>query len=162
MKDFDVRETLKELESGSLPAWIQDHLRRYVESNGADGHYFDASAVGASGLVPSLLLTTIGRRSGKASTMPLFYGETADGYVVIGSKGGADTHPGWHLNLLSNPAAQVQVGAHRYVVEARVAQGEERVGLWQQMVAIYPPYEAYQAATRREIPVVVLARVQKV
>ena len=159
MTDFDVRETVKALESGTVPAWIQDHLRRYVESNGADGHYFDASAVGASGLVPSLLLTTVGRRSGRRTTMPLFYGTTTNGYVVIGSKGGSDTHPAWHLNLLADPNAEVQVGAGRHAVRARLAEGRERADLWKQMVAVYPPYTRYQAATQREIPVVVLERV---
>lgn len=159
MTDFDVRDTVKELESGTVPGWIQEHLRRYVASNGQDGHYFDASAVGASGLVPSLLLTTVGRRSGKRTTMPLFYGTTTTGYVVIGSKGGSDTHPAWHLNLLANPAAEVQVGAAHHAVRARLAQGQERAALWQQMVAVYPPYTSYQAATQREIPVVVLERV---
>lgn len=158
-KEFDVKATVQELESGHVPGWIQDHLRRYLESNGKDGHYFDASAVGATGLVPSLLLTTIGRKSGKRTTMPLFYGETDSGYVVIGSKGGSDTHPAWHLNLLSDPSAEVQVGEHHYAVRARVASGEERSRLWEQMVAVYPPYTNYQRATSREIPVIVLERV---
>ncbi len=158
-KEFDVKESIKEIESGRLPSWIQDHLRRYIESNGRDGHYFDASAVGASGLVPSLLLTTTGRRSGKRTTMPLFYGETETGYVVIGSKGGANTHPAWHLNLLANPSADVQVGENHYKVCARIAEGSERARLWNQMCAVYPPYAQYQAATSREIPVVVLERI---
>lgn len=159
MSNFDVKETVRELESGHVPDWIQDHLRRYLASNGADGHYFDASAVGASGLVPSLLLTTTGRRSGSLNTMPLFYGETSTGYVVIGSKGGSDSHPAWYLNLLAKPHAEVQVGPDRYPVKARVAEGDERSGLWNQLVAIYPPYTKYQQATSREIPVVVLERV---
>ena len=157
-QEFDVKATVKELESGKVPAWIQDHLRRYIESKGNDGHYFDASAVGAVGLVPSLLLTTTGRKSGKRTTMPLFYGETPKGYVVIGSKGGSDMHPAWHLNLLAEPRAEVQVGEHHYSVRARVASGEERTRLWEQMVSIYPPYTKYQQATSREIPVVVLER----
>lgn len=158
-QEFDVKESVKALESGNVPSWIQDHLRRYIESNGKDGHYFDASAVGASGLVPSLLLTTTGRKSGKRTTMPLFYGETEGGYVVIGSKGGSDTHPAWHLNLLADPKAEIQVGEHHYSVVARIASGEERARLWEQMVSVYPPYTKYQQATNREIPVVVLDRV---
>ena len=158
-KEFNVKETVKELESGQVPSWIQDHIRRYIETNGKDGHYFDASSVGASGLVPSLLLTTTGRRSGRRSTMPLFYGETENGYVVIGSKGGSDTHPAWHLNLLADPHAEVQVGELHYSVKARLAEGDERSRLWDQMVSVYPPYTKYQQATGRAIPVVVLERV---
>lgn len=155
----DTQEPGGAPDSPRVPAWIQDHLRRYIESNGQDGHFFDGSSVGASGLIPSLLLTTTGRRSGQQLTMPLFYGETANGYVVIGSKGGSDTHPAWHLNLLADPNARVQVGAAHYAVRARVAAGEERAKLWSQMVALFPPYARYEQATRREIPVVVLERV---
>jgi proline iminopeptidase len=109
--------------------------------------------------VPTLLLTTAGRRSGQPITMPLIYGEVGGKYVVVASKGGAPTHPGWYLNLVAQPAVEVQVRADRFRATARTATGEERARLWQTMAAIYPPYNAYQAKTQREIPVVVLERV---
>jgi len=143
----------------NLPQWIGEHLRRYVESDGADGHLWDTTAVGGPGPVPTLLLTTAGRRSGQPITMPLIYGEVGGKYVVVASKGGAPTHPGWYLNLVAQPAVEVQVRADRFRAAARTATGEERARLWQTMAAIYPPYNAYQAKTQREIPVVVLERV---
>ena len=143
----------------NLPQWIGEHLRRYVESDGADGHMWDTTAVGGPGPVPTLLLTTAGRRSGQPITMPLIYGEVGGKYVVVASKGGAPTHPGWYLNLVAHPAVEVQVRADRFRAAARTATGEERARLWQTMAAIYPPYNAYQAKTQREIPVVVLERV---
>ena len=143
----------------NLPQWIGEHLRRYVESDGADGHLWDTTAVGGPGPVPTLLLTTAGRRSGQPITMPLIYGEVGGKYVVVASKGGAPTHPGWYLNLAAQPAVEVQVRADRFRATARTATGEERARLWQTMAAIYPPYNAYQAKTQREIPVVVLERV---
>lgn len=158
MSDFDVAATVDELESGTVPAWIRQHLAQYLASGGHEGHYFDASTVGAAGLVPSLLLTTVGRRSGRRTTMPLFYGTTAQGFVVIGSKGGAATHPAWYHNLRADPVAAVQVGPRHHAVRARTARGDERAALWAQMVALYPPYADYQARTTREIPVVVLER----
>ena len=143
----------------NLPQWIGDHLRRYVESNGADGHLWDSKPVGGPGLLPTLLLTTTGRRSRQPITMPLIYGEADGKYVIVASKGGAPQHPGWYLNLVAQPAVEVQVGADRFRATARTATGEERSRLWQAMAAIYPPYNAYQAKTQREIPVVVLERV---
>jgi deazaflavin-dependent oxidoreductase (nitroreductase family) len=143
----------------NLPQWIGDHLRRYVESDGADGHLWDTTAVGGPGPVPTLLLTTSGRRSGQPITMPLIYGEADGTYVVVASKGGAPTHPGWYLNLVAQPAVEVQVLADRFRAKARTATGEERARLWQTMAAIYPPYNVYQAKTQREIPVVVLERI---
>ena len=143
----------------NLPQWIGEHLRRYVESDGADGHLWDTTAVGGPGPVPTLLLTTSGRRSGQPIVMPLIYGEVDGKYVVVASKGGAPTHPGWYLNLVAHPAVEVQVIADRFRATARTATGAERARLWQTMAAIYPPYNAYQAKTQREIPVVVLDRV---
>jgi len=140
-----------------LPAWIQDHMRRYPESDGADGHMWNSSAAGGPGPVPTLLLTTTGRKSGKARMLPLIYGKAKDGYVIVASKGGAPAHPDWYLNLVARPEVEVQVEAKRFRAKARTTSGSERSALWQQMGAIYRPYEDYQKRTDREIPVVMLA-----
>lgn len=139
-----------------LPKWIADHLQRYLETDGADGHMWDSAPVGGPGPIPTLLLTTTGRRSGNPIVMPLIYGEAGGKYVVVASKGGAPTHPGWYLNLSAHRAVEVQILAKRFRATARTASGAERAELWQQMAAIYPPYDDYQAKTDREIPVVVL------
>ena len=144
--------------SAELPDWIRDHLQRYLSTNGEDGHLWDATLGGGTGLVPTLVLTTTGRKSGKPLTLPLIYGRAGDSYVVIASKGGAPQHPTWYLNLEANPEVEVQVKAERFRARARTATGTERAALWQQLVEIYHPYEKYQAATSREIPVVVLDR----
>ncbi len=144
----------------NLPDWITDHLQRYLASDGADGHYWDASIGGGAGMVPTLLLTTRGRKSGKVLTLPLIYGRAGDGYCVIASKGGAPAHPAWFLNLEAEPEVHVQVGATKFMARARQAEGEEREALWAQMVAIYGPYTDYQAATERRIPVVVMDPVE--
>jgi len=158
MSKIDVDQAVRDLEAGKTPEWIAEHLRIYRESGGAEGHLFDSSVGGGLGLVPSLLLTTVGRRSGEKRTSPLFYGTAGEAYVVIGSKGGADTQPGWYLNLLTNPAVEVQAGREHFPARARVATGKEREQLWEQMVQLYPPYREYQKKTRREIPVVVLEK----
>lgn len=134
-----------------LPDWIQDHLRRYLDSDGADGHIWNG--------VPTLLLTTRGRRSGTWQTLPLIYGSAGAAYVLVASKGGHADHPLWYKNLVAEPEVRVQVAADRFSARARTAQGEERRQLWQTMRAIWPQYDDYQAATEREIPVVVLDRV---
>ncbi len=136
-----------------LPDWIRDHIRRYLESDGADGPMWD---LGGPGLVPTLLLTTTGRKSGKPQILPLIYGKTENGYAIVASKGGAPSHPAWYLNLTAHPEVEVQVEAERFPVKARTATGAERSALWDQMVGIYPPYADYQKRTEREIPVVIL------
>ncbi len=145
--------------SAELPAWIKDHLRRYLATDGADGYLWDASLGGGKGLVPTLLLTTIGRKSGKVLTLPLIFGRSGANYVVVASKGGAPTHPAWYLNLQTNPEVQVQVKAEKFTARAHTAEGAERTALWRTMVEIYGPYEQYQTKTDRQIPVVVLTPV---
>ena len=75
--------------SPKLPAWVRDHLARYIATDGADGYLWDASLAGGEGMIPTLLLTTKGRKTGVPLTMPLIFCETDGGYAVIASKGGA-------------------------------------------------------------------------
>ncbi|CAA9568361.1 MAG: AclJ, partial [uncultured Thermomicrobiales bacterium] len=77
---------------------------------------------------------------------------------VVASKGGADTHPLWYLNLLEQTEVQLQVLSDRFIARARPATPEEKPRLWRMMADIYPPYEEYQAKTEREIPIVILER----
>lgn len=157
MNDY-VDKTVEDIDRGALPQWITDHVRAYQESDGAQGHYWDATAVGGDGPVPCLLLTTIGRRSGKATTHPLVYGTDGDRYVIVASKGGADTHPQWYFNLRATPRVEVQVGQEKFIATATLASGDERRRLWLLMAGVCPPYTDYQAKTLREIPVFVLRR----
>lgn len=142
-----------------LPDWIKNHLARYIATDGADGYLWDASGGGGKGLVPTLLLTTTGRKSGNALTLPLIFGRSGPNYVVVASKGGAPTHPSWYLNLQANPDVRVQVKGDKFTARAHTADAQERATLWPKMVEIYGPYEQYQAKTDRQIPVVVLSPV---
>ena len=140
----------------SLPGWIKEHIALYLRDPEA-GHYWDASLGGGEGMLTTLLLTTKGRRTGNELMIPLIYRPTATGgYCVIASKGGAPAHPAWFLNLEADPNVHVQVAGEQFDAVARVAEGAEREQLWQLMVDYYGPYTDYQAATQREIPVVVL------
>ena len=140
----------------SLPDWIREHVELYLR-DGEAGHHWDASLGGGEGMLTTLLLTTRGRKSGKQLIIPLIYRPTdSGGYCVIASKGGAPAHPAWFLNLEAEPQVQIQVANDKYQAVARIASGDERQQLWQLMVDYYAPYTDYQAATQREIPVVVL------
>jgi deazaflavin-dependent oxidoreductase (nitroreductase family) len=139
-----------------LPVWIRDHVRRYLETDGRDGHMWDSKVAGGPGPIPTLLLTTTGRKSGQPLLLPLIYGKAGKGYVIIASKGGAPAHPAWYLNLSAQPKVHVQVEAKRFDATARIATGAERTAIWDQMVRLFPPYADYQKRTKREIPVVIL------
>lgn len=136
--------------------WIKQHIELY-RTDPEKAHLWDSSALGGPGLLPTLLLTTTGRRSGKPRALPLIYGGDADSYVVVASKGGMPTHPVWYENLVANPLCELQVARKHLRARARVAEGAERERLWNKMAGIYPPYVDYQRnATQRTIPVVVL------
>jgi deazaflavin-dependent oxidoreductase (nitroreductase family) len=145
-------------EPKELPPWIKDHLDRYLATNGEDGYLWDASLGGGKGMVPTLLLTTTGRKSGRELTLPLIFGRSGDDYVVVASKGGAPEHPAWYLNLDANPNVKVQVKGDKFNARAHTANAQERAALWPKMVEIYGPYAEYQKKTSRQIPVVVLQR----
>ena len=154
-----VDQFIKDIEVGIIPDWITDHLRVYRESGGKEGHMYDASGIDKRcGIVPALLLTTVGRKSGQKRTMPVFYGKVDGNYIVIGTKGGADTHAKWYLNLLANPVAEIQAGTEKFTARARTAEGVEREKLWKHMLTVYPPYADYQAKTKRVVPIIVLER----
>ena len=141
----------------NLPQWMLDHANRYISSGGTDGHLYTITPPGYSEItVPSLLLTTTGRKSGEKFIFPLFYGQTGNSYIVVASKGGAPEHPGWYQNLVANPEVEVQVGTKHLKAKARTVTGAERTRLWNQAVKFWPPYVDYQKKTDREIPVVVL------
>jgi deazaflavin-dependent oxidoreductase (nitroreductase family) len=106
---------------------------------------------------PVLLLTTTGRKSGQARTAPVCFLREGDRLTVIGSNAGNDRAPAWALNLLANPAAEVEIGAgERGSVTARVAEGAEREDLWRRMAALYHGFDDYEKRTDRDIKVFVL------
>tara|TARA_Y100001936_G_scaffold251795_1_gene309043 strand:+ start:4731 stop:5165 length:435 start_codon:yes stop_codon:yes gene_type:complete len=140
------------------PLWAKEHVKRYRETGGADGHIW--TGFDGKGKFPCLLLTTKGRVSRKARTTPLIYGKDKAAFIIIGSQGGLPKHPKWYLNLQENPNVQVQIKADVFNASARTADAAERRRLWPMMSAIYPPYQEYQekAIDHREIPVVILTR----
>ncbi|WP_410874945.1 nitroreductase/quinone reductase family protein [Nocardia sp. A7] len=108
--------------------------------------------------MPSLQLTTIGRKSGEPRkvmlTAPIIEGDTI---VIVASRAGDPTHPAWFLNLRENPNVEVSLrnGPERPMT-ARVATPDERASLWPRVTTAYKGYAGYQTKTTREIPLVLL------
>ncbi len=128
------------------------HVRAYRETDGELGHdWMNGSS--------TLLLTTKGRSSGEPRTSPLIYGRSGDDYLVVASNGGSPEPPSWYQNLQEQPEAELQVLGDRFKARARDATPEEKPAMWREMTGHWPPYDAYQKKTDREIPVVVLERV---
>jgi deazaflavin-dependent oxidoreductase (nitroreductase family) len=109
---------------------------------------------------PIVLLTTAGRKSAKAHTIPLGAFGHKDGYVVVGSNAGQASHPAWYHNLLSNPRVTVQVQDKVIPATAETLSGKARAQAWKQVIATAPVYAGYQKQTKREIPLVLLRPVK--
>lgn len=129
--------------------WVADHVKVYVESGGKEGHHWQPG-------VPTLLLTTRGKKSGTARRTALIYGRDGDDYVVMASYGGAPSHPDWYLNLEADPDVVIQVGEEVMPARAYTAGPQDRERLWKTMTAIWPDYDEYATKTSREIPLVTI------
>jgi deazaflavin-dependent oxidoreductase (nitroreductase family) len=140
------------LQDRFFKAFTRTHVSLYRMTGGRIGRNFQGA--------PILLLTHIGRKSGKLRTTPLMYGEDGDSLVIVASNAGSPGHPAWYLNILEDPEVEVDVGKHTSVRHVRVAEGEERERLFRIMNEVYEHYDLYQerAKADREIPVVVLER----
>ena len=103
-----------------------------------------------------LLLTTFGRRTGRAYTTPVVYTREGDRLLVYASQGGSPVHADWYLNLVANPRVVVEVGAERHDVLATPLRGEERDREFAAQAERNPAFGRYQEQTDRVIPVVAL------
>ena len=128
----------------------QEHVKEYQRTDGEVGHDWQGTI--------TLLLTTIGRKSGQARTTPLIYQEHDGDYLIVASNGGDDQPPAWFLNLQEDPTAHVQVWGDKFDADVRVAGDDEKPEMWSKMTATWPHYDDYQTKTARPIPVVVLER----
>ncbi|MET8427195.1 nitroreductase/quinone reductase family protein [Nocardia sp. NPDC004860] len=109
--------------------------------------------------MPTLALTTTGRRTRLPRTVILTVPVVADdSYLIVASRGGDDISPDWFHNLCADPAVEVsfQHGV-RQPMTARVLTPQERDRRWPEVVAAYPGYQTYQKRTARQIPLVLLS-----
>jgi deazaflavin-dependent oxidoreductase (nitroreductase family) len=150
----DDKIAVTELEH-RMRAWIDDHTNSYLKSGGLEGHLIDMSMLGGHKFTPTLVLKTVGRKSGEVRYSPLIYGYIGGNVIVIASRGGADIHPAWYFNIAGKDA-EFQIGGQAFRGSWRVAEGQEREDLWAFMRQIYAPYDDYKAKTDRHIPVVVM------
>ena len=135
--------------------FIQKHIALY-RRDPEKAHMWDSSPGGGPGVLPTLLLTTTGRKSGEPRTQPLACFPEGEDWIVVASNNGQDKHPAWFLNLQAKPEARMQIGRIDRAVQAHVAEGEERDRLWPWLKERNPAYAGYERKTERRIPVVVL------
>jgi deazaflavin-dependent oxidoreductase (nitroreductase family) len=133
--------------------WLREQVDLYERSGGTQG-----TTLRDTGL-PVIIVTHTGNKTGAIRKTPLMRVKDGDSYVLIGSQGGAPTHPAWVRNLRVNPAVEIR---DRTVVQKmrvrEVTDDAERARLWDLAVKAYPPYAEYQTRTTRKIPVFIAER----
>jgi deazaflavin-dependent oxidoreductase (nitroreductase family) len=113
--------------------------------------------------LPTLLLTTTGRKTGEPRSAPLLYMRHGEDLVLIGTSFGSRSHPAWYLNLMAKPQASVLMDRQSFDVIAREASPEERPELWQKATQTYGGYEKYlERVGGREVPIIVLSKNRKI
>ena len=132
----------------SAADWVREQVEEYEGSGGTRGTTLRG--------MPVIILTSRGAKSGKVRKTPLMRVEHEGHYAVVASKGGAPTHPVWYFNLVADPHVELQDGAVKMDMTARLVTAEEKAGWWERAGAAYPDYADYQIKTTREIPVFVL------
>jgi deazaflavin-dependent oxidoreductase (nitroreductase family) len=142
--------------------WVAEHREMYLRSGGAEGHIMDITAVGGRSFATHCMVKYKGRKSGKTFITTLCYGDIGGEVVIVGSKGGADTHPEWYLNVAASDEIEFQVATQAFRATWREPEGEEYQKVWDFMVDGFPFYADYQKSTSRKIPLVMLKAIEPV
>lgn len=109
--------------------------------------------------LPVCILHTVGRKSGKPRATPLLYLRDGEELVLVASRGGSDEMPAWWLNLKAMPETMVEIKGQKRRMRPRQASAEEKAAYWPRLVEGYEHYDAYQARTARDIPVIIMSPV---
>lgn len=128
--------------------WVRMQVETYEKTDGAEG----ADLAG----IPVVIVTSVGRKSGKLRKTPLMRVEHEGSYVAVASQGGAPTHPVWYWNIRTNPHVEVRDKDRVGDYTARELSGSEREQWWDRAVAVFPDYRDYKEKTDRTIPVFLL------
>ncbi|QRP49651.1 nitroreductase family deazaflavin-dependent oxidoreductase [Amycolatopsis sp. FDAARGOS 1241] len=129
--------------------WTDQRLHRFFGGR--------VSLVGIAGL-PSLRLTTTGRKSGLPRSTNLLYFPHGEDFVLTGSNWGRPKNPAWTYNLRAEPKATVAIRGRVVAVKARELEGAEYDRMWSELLAFWPGYDMERAAAARPLPVFVLSR----
>jgi deazaflavin-dependent oxidoreductase (nitroreductase family) len=107
----------------------------------------------SAGMVPTVVLTTTGARSGEPRTVPLACVPDGDTLYVVGSNFGRERHPAWSTNLLAAPRARASYAGDEYDVVAHLLSPEETAAVWPRLTEAWPAYDGYAERSGRDLRV---------
>jgi deazaflavin-dependent oxidoreductase (nitroreductase family) len=103
-------------------------------------------------LLPSVMLTTTGKITGRPRQVPLLCHDEPDGsLLVVASNFGKSHHPAWSSNLLATSRATITRAGRSQPVTAALLEGPERTLAWRALTQIWPPYEKYAERSGRQL-----------
>lgn len=142
--------------------WVTEHREMYLRSGGAEGHIMDITPVGGRPFATHCLVKYKGRKSGKVFITPLCYADIGGEVVVCASKGGADHHPAWYLNIVESDEIEFQIATQAFRATWREPEGAERKKVWDFIVDCHPFYADYQKSTDRVLPLVMMKAIEPI
>ena len=142
--------------------WATEHREMYLKSGGAQGHIMDITAVGGRKFATHCMVKYRGRKSGKIFITPLCYADIGGEVVICASKGGADHHPAWYLNLVDNAEVEFQIATQAFRGTWREPEGTERKKVWDFFVDCHPFYASYQKSTSRILPLIMMSAAREI
>lgn len=110
---------------------------------------------------PSMLLTTVGRKSGEKRSVGANYLPYGGSWIVIGSLAGLPKPPQWALNLEQTPVAWVQIKEHQWEASSRMMSNEEVERFWPTLTSLFPLWQYFQGYCRREFKTFMLTPTKK-
>ncbi|MFF1443687.1 nitroreductase/quinone reductase family protein [Streptomyces sp. NPDC058295] len=144
---------MTEEQTGSGLSWNERVIQEFRANNGRVGGMFEGA--------PMVVLTTMGRKTGRPHVNPAIYYKDGDRYLVFASNAGRATNPDWYHNLLESPQVTMEIGTQEgavrpFATRAQVLEGEERDRYWEAQCSIDATFRDYEAKAGRTIPVVAL------
>ncbi|MBU9765125.1 nitroreductase family deazaflavin-dependent oxidoreductase [Mycobacterium sp. TNTM28] len=110
---------------------------------------------GSVGGMNALLLTTVGRKTGKERTLPVNWFPGSDGsWLIVASAAGAVSNPSWYYNIKANPdKVRVEIDGRSIPVHPEQLSGSERDEAWR-MISVHKRFSEYQEKTDRQLPII--------
>ena len=136
--------------------WVANHRAAYINSGGVEGHIMDMSFLGGYRFEPMLLLRYVGRKSGKTMITGLGYTQIGSEIAILASKGAADEHPIWYLNLKAGGHVAFQIATQAFNATWREPKGAELEEAWTYAIKSNPLFGVYRKVSKREIPIILL------
>ncbi len=112
----------------------------------------------SAGMVPTVILTTTGSRSGEPRTVPLACMPDDGALYVVGSNFGREHHPAWSTNLVKAPHARASFEGEDYDVVAHLLSAHDKAEIWPRLIDAWPAYDNYVERSGRDLRVFRLDR----